>query len=81
MRRAIKLSIALFFIIGSFLLGKYLNYEEVNKLNEKVNLCYSEIDSIKRENIKLEDSISMLKNYTDSLYFVLHTVQDDKNHH
>lgn len=81
MRKVIKLLIALFFIIGSFFFGKYLNNIEANELNEKVKLCSTEIDSIKSENIKLRNRISKLKNYNDSLYFLLHTVQDDKNHH
>lgn len=81
MRKLIKLLIALFFIIGSFLFGKYLNNKEVSILDEKVKLCSSERDSMKKENIKLKNRISKMKNHNDSLYFLLHAVQDDKNHH
>jgi hypothetical protein len=64
MRKGIKILIALFFIISSFLLGKYLNGTEIN---DSMNQYKNEIDSLKNENLLLKDSILILQNRIDSI--------------
>lgn len=63
MKQIIKILIALFFTIGSFLFGKYSNIENVsNENNDSLNSLQLKVDSLIFENIQLKDTLLVLQN-------------------
>ena len=68
MKKVIKTFIVLFFVIGSFLLGKYSNIEDVhNKIIDLMNPLQAKVDSLIFENTQLKDSVFILQNNIDSI--------------
>ena len=65
MRKIIKTLIALFFIVCSFLLGRYLNFTE--KENNTKSQHRSEIDSLQKMSVQLKDSILKLTLQIDTV--------------
>jgi peptidoglycan hydrolase CwlO-like protein len=67
MRNLIKVGIALFFILGSFLLGRYsINIEQENRINQYKD----KIDSLQIENTQLQNSISKLIQQIDTISWI-----------
>jgi len=92
MKNIIKFIIALFFILGSFFIGKYYGLEknktEISELNvkvsdfvKKIKVSESRINKLGVENTELKDSISDIIKKQGITKNIVHLADSAKNEH